>query len=118
MGEKNPPFQEETGGNYFRNNICVGIEYDSKQLIKNLKKYNLFQAKSGKEKPIDFNDEKLKKAYIRGMIDGDGHIPMHPKDHFKYIGSLESCNYIKEYFNYSYKNNCKYIYQQDTLYTL
>ena len=108
--------QYEIGGAYNKNNSCVSTEFDSGKLINDLKKYNLFQNKSGKEVPYNFNDAQLQKAYVRGMIDGDGHIE---KNRIKYVGSLQSCEYIKNYFGkfINYNQNSEYIYQYGNIFT-
>lgn len=99
-----------------RTNPCYSICFNSKELVSDLKKYNLFQKKSGKEKPFLFENEILYKAYLRGMIDGDGHVE---NGYFKYVGSLESCEFVKEYFSkfYSFKENCRYIYPYGIIYS-
>lgn len=115
MEEKDPMLIEETGGAYNKSNPCISIEFDSRQLINNLLKYNLHQAKSTKEQPYCFNDNELDSAYIRGMIDGDGHIE---ENFLKYVGSLESCLYIKNYLEkyIEYNQTAKYIYEYGTIY--
>ena len=107
----------ETGGAYTKNNLCVSIEFYSKELITDLKQYKLFQKKSGKEQPIDMPNESLQLAYLRGMIDGDGHIE---NGYFKYVGSLQSCEYIKNKISkyYNFNPNNKYIYPKETIYSL
>ena len=106
----------DTGGAYTKDNICVSIEYDSRELVNTLIKFNLHQNKSGKEIPYIFKDLELQKAYIRGMIDGDGHIE---PGYFKYVGSLESCEYIKNYFEQwiEYDKKYKYIYNYGSIYS-
>ena len=106
----------ETGGAYTKDNLCVSVEFNSSTIVNNLKKWGIFQGKSGKEDPIEFKDKNLKKAYIRGMIDGDGHIE---NGYIKYVGSYESCLYIKNYISkfYNYKKECKYIYPKGAIYS-
>ena len=50
------------------------------------------------------------------MIDGDGHIE---KNRIKYVGSLQSCEYIKNYFGkfINYNQNSEYIYQYGNIFT-
>lgn len=111
----NEHIKECVGGAYTHDNLCYELTLNGRELIESLKKYNLFQGKSGKEIPYIFNDEKLDTAYIRGMIDGDGHIA--PRG-LKYVGSFESCTYIKEYFGKHgviYTNNCEYIHNYDKI---
>lgn len=107
--------KECVGGAYTHDNLCYELTFNGRELVESLKKYNLFQGKSGKEIPYVFNDEKLDTAYIRGMIDGDGHIA--PRG-LKYVGSFESCAHIKEYFGKHgviYADNCKYIHDYDKI---
>lgn len=49
------------------------------------------------------------------MIDGDGHIE---ENFLKYVGSLESCLYIKNYLEkyIEYNQTAKYIYEYGTIY--
>ena len=116
MEEKDYQIKHDTGGAYTRNNLCCYIDYNSKELVADLKKWGIFQGKSGKEKPIDFIDDNLKKSYIRGLIDGDGHVESAV---FSYVGSIESCQYIKDYFEkwIDYKENCSYIYKKGTIFS-
>lgn len=116
MEEKDYKIKYGTGGAYTRDNPICYIEYDSKELVADLKKWGVFQRKSGKEKPIDFIDDNLKKSYIRGLIDGDGHVK---NGYFSYVGSIESCQYMKDYFGkwVNYKENCSYIYKKGTIFT-
>lgn len=106
--ETQESIKQEFGGAYTKDNTVWTVRYNSRQVVNNLKKFNLFQAKSGKEIPFKIDNPKLKRAYVRGMIDGDGCIR---KSYLKYVGSYESCKYIKDYFGewISYKNDCKYI---------
>lgn len=117
MQEENPKLIEEFGGAITKDNLCVGIEYDSSTLIENLKKYKLCQAKSGKEIPIYFNDIELTKAYIRGIIDGDGCISPSVKG-IKVLGSLATCEYIKDFFGkyYNYQPEKEYIHKYGVIY--
>lgn len=108
--------KSDIGGAYTKDNLCYYIEFSSKQLISDLKQYGLFQGKSGNEKPIKMPTEEMTLAYIRGMIDGDGHVE---NGYFKYVGSLESCEYLKDIFKewFDFNSNCKYIYQHGTIYS-
>ena len=72
------------------------ITYSSKQLIENLKQYDLHQKKSTKEVPfINIKDE-LIKHYIRGIIDGDGYISK-KELRIGACGSIDVMTFIKEY---------------------
>ena len=108
--------KHDTGGAYTKDNPCSFIEFDSKELIEDLKQYNLRQNKSGQEKPLNMPTEKMELAYLRGMIDGDGHIE---NGYFKYVGSLESCQYMKNKFSkwYDFNPNNKYIYEHGTIFS-
>ncbi len=119
MQEENPELsiQQTIGGAKIKNNICYTISFHCKNIVNNLvNKFNLKQRKSGNEHPIIIDDVELKKAYIRGMIDGDGHIKNH---YFKYVGSLESCEYIKNFLQQfvDYKEDCNYIYPHGKIYS-
>ena len=114
--EKDNIIKHEFGGAYTKDNICSSIQFDSKELVSDLIKYNLRQNKSGKEQPIDMPNEIMEKAYLRGMIDGDGHIE---NGYFKYVGSLKSCEYMKNKFSkwYNFQSDKKYIYEHGTIYS-
>lgn len=116
MQEPNATIKTDIGGAYSRNNKCVYLEYSSRDLVNDLKKYGLHQKKSGIEKPYIFNDENLVLAYLRGIIDGDGHIE---SGYFKLVGSKEVCQYVKEVFSqwYDFKSDKKYIYEYGTIYS-
>lgn len=116
IGDNEEVIKEETGGAYTLDNKCVSIEFDSRELVNDLVQYNLHQNKSGKECPIDMPNEEYTLAYIRGMIDGDGHIE---DGYFKYVGSLESCEYLKNIFSqwFPFQEDCKYIYLKETIYS-
>lgn len=116
MQETDNVIKHDVGGAYTKDNVCSFVEFDSKELVQDLKQYGLFQGKSGKEKPIEMPTDQMTIAYLRGMIDGDGHIE---NGYFKYVGSLESCQYIKNHFSqwYNFKPQNKYIYQHGTIYS-
>ena len=116
MEEPDNVIKYDTGGAYTKNNICSFVEFDSKELIQDLKLYNLYQGKSGNEQPINMPNEQMELAYLRGMIDGDGHVE---NGYFKYVGSLKSCQYIKNKFSkwYDFKNENKYIYKHGTIFS-
>ena len=116
MEEKDYKIKYDIGGAYTRDNPVCYIDYNSKELVADLKKWGIFQGKSGKEVPIDFIDDNLKKSYIRGLIDGDGCVK---NNFFSYVGSIESCQYVKDYFSkwIDYKENCNYIYKKGTIFT-
>lgn len=116
IGQQDNIIKHDVGGAHTKDNICSFIQFDSKELVTDLIKYNLRQGKSGKEQPVEMPNENMEKAYLRGMIDGDGHIE---DGYFKYVGSLESCQYMKNKFSkwYNFKSNKKYIYEHGTIYS-
>ena len=116
MQEPNVTIKTDTGGAYDRSNKCVYLEYSSRDLVNDLKKYGLHQRKSGVEKPYIFENEKLVLAYLRGIIDGDGHVE---PGYFKLVGSKDICQYVKEVFSkwYDFKPDKKYIYEHGTIYS-
>ena len=116
MGEQNTNIKSDIGGAYTRDNICYYVEFNSKELVSDLTKYNIHQCKSGVEKPYCFNNALLDNAYVRGLIDGDGHVE---DGYFKLVGSLEVCQYVKDYFSkwYNFQENKKYIYEHGTIFS-
>lgn len=114
MEDTEESIKQDVGGAYNKDNICYYLNYNSKELTQDLKQYNIFQGKSGKEIPCIFDNLELQKSYIRGLIDGDGCV----NNGLEYVGSFEMCNYIKDYFKnfYNYKDNCQYIYPKGTIY--
>lgn len=74
-------------------NVIYSLTLNSKSIVKNLKKYGLFQAKSEKEIPYYNISDNLKSHYIRGIIDGDGWILKNLKG-FGVVGSYDVCKYI------------------------
>lgn len=109
--------KHDFGGTYDHNNDVWYVNYNSKQLIENLEKYNIVGRKSTKEIPIEFKLDYFKRAYVRGLIDGDGCIR---DKKFSYVGSKETCEYMKKYFGQwvNYKNGCNYVrIKQGKLYT-
>ena len=108
--------KEDIGGAYERNNICPYLEYNCKTMIEDLHQYNLHAGKSGQEVPYCFNNSTLDAAYLRGMIDGDGHIE---DGYFKYVGSKTSCEYVKAWFTQyvDFKEDCSYIYKHGAIYS-
>lgn len=116
MQDSPTSIKEDIGGAYEKNNICPYLEYNCKAMIEDLHQYNLYEGKSGKEIPYCFNNFTLDTAYLRGMIDGDGHIE---DGYFKYVGSKISCEYVKAWFAQyiDFKDECSYIYEHGTIYS-
>lgn len=90
--------KSDVGGAYTKDNICHVVKVNGEQLVNNLKQYGLFQAKSGKEIPYKCSTVDLEKAYIRGIIDGDGYLRT-TQDGFGIVGSYEVLEYIKNFIN-------------------
>ena len=88
--------KETTGGAYSRNNICYVVKISCRSISNNLQKYGLNGAKSQKEIPFILPTIELQKAYIRGIIDGDGWIREN-QDGWGVCGSLETMTYIKTF---------------------
>ena len=91
---------------------CCKVTINSKEIIEDLKKYNLHQNKTLKEKPYENIAEELKPAYIRGIFDGDGEI----KSNFKsltFCGSYNTLIFILNYFTYFIEINNKIREEKD-----
>lgn len=99
--------KEEIGG---VGNIIYSLTLNSKNIIQNLQKYGLFQAKSEKEIPYYNINDNLKSHYIRGIIDGDGWILKNLKG-FGVVGSYDVCKYILDDLDISESR----IYQHKTI---
>lgn len=88
--------KQRTGGAYTRDNITYTVTICGKQLINNLKQYGLFQGKSGKEIPYKCATTLLEKAYIRGLIDGDGYIRS-TEYGVGLVGSQQILEYVRDF---------------------
>lgn len=102
--EKKTIIHQQFGGAYTRDNIVYYAIVCGKDLINDLKKYHLFQRKSGKEKPFIFSNPDLERAYIRGIFDGDGYIRS-TQYGFGFVGSFEVMNYIHDFCNRIFNNS-------------
>lgn len=71
------------------------IRLNSRKLVNSLIKLNIRQNKSTNEHVAPIPNEFIK-DYIRGIIDGDGHID---KERIDICNSVEVLTYIKEYLN-------------------
>ena len=91
------------GGAYTRDNPIVNVKICSLNIINNLKDKGITPKKSGKEKPYICSSKQLEKAYIRGLIDGDGFIGSTQK-RFGIVGSYEICSYVKDFINKNIKD--------------
>lgn len=110
--------KQRTGGAYTRDNITYTITICGRKLINNLKQYGLFQGKSGKEVPYKCSTIELEKAYIRGLLDGDGYIRS-TEYGVGLVGSQEILQYVRDFLGQQlnwkdYKN--KYIHEHGTIY--
>lgn len=85
-----------TGGSYTKDNPCNVVKISNKQINKNLEQYGLSGAKSGHEIPYKCDTIELEKAYIRGIIDGDGYIRS-TQEGFGIVGSYDTLLYIKAF---------------------
>lgn len=86
------------GGAYTRDNIIYRLIIPGKQMVENLKQYHLFQKKSEKEVPYKCRTIELEKAYIRGLIDGDGYICSN-RIGIGLVGSYPVLEYVREVFS-------------------
>lgn len=89
--------KDEFGGAYTRDNLVNTIKICSKDIITNLENKEIYPRKSGKEKPYKCSTIQLEKAYIRGLIDGDGSIGKNNR--FSLVGSKEICEYVQNFIN-------------------
>lgn len=108
----------EIGGSYTHDNVCYVTKVCCHNIVKNLYQYNLFQAKSTKEIPYKCATVELEKAYIRGIIDGDGFITQDTKK-IGIVGSKAVLLYIKQYINDNViPTDTNTLYQKDKIYAL
>ena len=86
------------GGAYTRDNPVVYVIICSTEIVQSLKDKGVDFRKSGKERPFICATKELEKAYIRGLIDGDGYVR---KTQYGcgLVGSLQICEYVKQYIN-------------------
>lgn len=85
-----------TGGAYTKDNIVNTVRVHCKEIIKNLQDKGITPRKSEKEKPYICKNQELEKAYIRGLIDGDGFL--HSNSYgIGLVGSYEICNYVLDF---------------------
>ena len=87
-----------TGGAYTKDNPVVIIKICSKEIVNNLIDKGITQRKSIHEKPYFCNTIDLQKAYIRGLIDGDGYIRS-TQYGCGICGSYEICEYVYNFIN-------------------
>lgn len=101
MGMPNEQIQEaikdEVGGAYTRDNPVKVIKISSIEVIKNLQDKGIYPRKSGNEIPYKCSSIDLEKAYIRGLIDGDGYLSSTDQNGIGIVGSYAICNYVKNF---------------------
>lgn len=100
--ETEQAIKHTVGGAYTKDNPVVAIKVCSLQIIENLKDKGIQPRKSGKEKPYICSSTELEKAYVRGLIDGDGYIRS-TQYGMGIVGSYEICKYVQDFIT---KNIC------------
>ena len=116
--ESQKVINQHCGGAYTRDNIVYTAVICGRPLIKNLKQYNLFQGKSGKEVPYICKTPELEIAYIRGLVDGDGYIRS-TEYGMGLVGSKEIVAYVRNFLGEKLQwNNFedKYIHPHGIIY--
>lgn len=96
--EINEIIKSGIGGAYTKDNPTSVIKISSVDIVKSLKDKGIEPHKSGKEKPYICETIELEKAYIRGLIDGDGYIRSTTYG-LGIVGSYEICKYIFDFIN-------------------
>lgn len=86
------------GGAYTKDNPTCNIKICSIEIINNLKNKGIEPKKSGKEKPYLCSSVELEKAYVRGLVDGDGYLRS-TEYGFGIVGSKDICLYVKDFIN-------------------
>lgn len=92
--------KNEFGGAYTKDNPTNVVKICSQEIVKNLADKGIESRKSGKEKPYICSNLELEKAYIRGLIDGDGYLRS-TQYGMGLVGSKEICEYV---YNFIIKN--------------
>lgn len=116
--ETNQIIKNGFGGAYTRDNPINNLKICSLDIINNLKDKGIISKKSGKEKPYVCASSVLEKAYIRGLIDGDGYIRS-TQYGMGIVGSKEICHYVQNFITnniYDISNN--HIHEHGTIYKL
>lgn len=104
--ETNEIIKDGFGGAYTRDNPINNVKICSVEIISNLAEKGITPRKSGKEKPYICETKELEKAYIRGLIDGDGYF-RETQFGIGIVGSYEICNYVKNFINNNIKDISK-----------
>lgn len=90
------------GGAYTKDNIVYGVKICSNEIIQNLEDKGITPRKSNHEIPYKCKTIQLEKAYIRGILDGDGYLRS-TQYGIGVVGSQAICEYIREFTS---KNIC------------
>lgn len=110
--------KDSVGGAYTRDNPVNVIKICSVDIINHLLDKGITPRKSGKEKPYICKNTELEKAYIRGLIDGDGYIGS-TQYRLDLVGSYEICNYVKQFITKNIKDISQHeIYQHGIVFKL
>jgi len=106
------------GGAYTKDNPICNIKICSQEIIKNLQNKGITPRKSGKEKPYICSTLELEKAYIRGLIDGDGYIRSTTYG-MGIVGSYDICSYVQNYITENIKDiSANHIREHGIIYKL
>lgn len=106
------------GGAYTKDNPVCNIKICSKEIINNLQNKGITPRKSGKEIPYICSTLELEKAYIRGLIDGDGYIRSTSYG-MGIVGSYEICSYVQNYITNNIKDiSANHIREHGIIYKL
>ena len=106
------------GGAYSKDNPVSCLNICSTQIVANLKDKGVTARKSGKEKPYICKTPELEKAYIRGLLDGDGYIRQ-TQYGMGIVGSYEICKYVQDYIcRHIIDISTNHIHQHGVIYKL
>lgn len=110
--------KDSVGGAYTRDNPVNVVKICSVDIINHLLDKGITPRKSGKEKPYICKNVELEKAYIRGLIDGDGYIGS-TQYRLGLVGSYEICDYVKQFITKNIKDISQHeIYQHGVIFKL
>lgn len=110
-------YQDKRSGKYYdRNYIDLSNKYKPDLMLN----FNISERKSLTLLPPNITDDNLVKAYIIGLMNGDGHIGTYKKRYiFQLTGTYEICSWVREF----YRKMCndvspaKQIYKRGNIYT-
>lgn len=106
------------GGAYTGDNIIKSVKICSQEILKHLENKGIISNKSGKEVPYICSSIELEKAYIRGLIDGDGYIRS-TQYGFGIVGSKAICEYVQDFItNNMYDISHNHIREHGIIYKL